>query len=1046
MAQRATPTRNRLARKLMFGVGGALLLLGVLHLGVVVISALNHNQNLLEQRISSIADSLAYSMQTDESEGRLDRLQRIVETQSLLGDVVTIAVLDRDGQIVAHSDPRKQGSAFPLEMMPGLRSHVENSLHTEGLLTVRGKVDGRTLMAGVSELHSTMFARQGGQGVSIVMLDLTMLIHSLRMSFVRLLLVECCGLLMVWFVTLFLLRRHVADPLGKLTQAALTSARTGEFRGGELKTGDELEVLAETLSGMFGQLRETRTQAEKLALVASRTDNAVAITDAQHRFEWVNQAFERMTEYTLAEVVGKTPARLLQGPNSDPRIIAHMRERLSQGKGFNVEIINYTKSAKEYWVAIEVQPIFDETGRLTNYMAIESDITERKWAETALRGSQARINAVLQNAADGIVTLNARGRVEYFNASAARIFGFSMSEVLGRDFKTLIAPEERETCPSPSEFAQTENGGGRAVEREMHGLRKDGAIFPMTFKMSEVALDRSNIYIIVVQDTTDLKRKEDELRAALAEAEQAAVAKSEFLANMSHEIRTPMNGVIGMTALLLETPLEPEQRDFAQTVHSSAEALLRIVNDILDFSKVDAGKLELESIDFDLVRVLDEVVEMLAHNAHARKLELLGVVRPGTPTALRGDPGRLRQILINLCTNAIKFTHAGEVVITAQLEASEPGATMIMFSVRDTGIGIPAERVGRLFKPFSQVDASTTRQYGGTGLGLAICRSLTDLMGGEIGVESAPEQGSTFWFTACFAEASAAQAEEAHPARGGRVLIVDDNAATREAIDGYLADAGFEAVAAGGAYAALTLLTEAAEAGRPFDLALIDREMPEINGTDLIAKMIQDTALRGTRRVLMTTQEKGQGLNGEQTAGVSGVLNKPIRRGQLLTCMDSAMAALPVIEAIPSGAAAGGTEVPAEAAAAEQGAGQARILLVEDNSVNRKVALRLLATMGYHAESAVNGAEGVKALAEHGYDLVLMDVQMPVMDGYEATREIRRLQGDKRHTPIVAMTANAMKGDREKCLNAGMDDYISKPVRRDDLREMIERWLARAAV
>ncbi|MBI2516659.1 MAG: CHASE domain-containing protein [Opitutae bacterium] len=782
---------------------------------------------------------------------------------------------------------------------------------------------------------------------------------------------------------------------------------------------------------MTATLRRTEAEARRLALVASNTASAVLLADNRWGVEWVNDGFVRMFGYELTEVRGQRASERFGGPETSRETLRAMEEADRNGQTYKGEIVAYAKGGRKLWTEIETRPLVDEAGKVTGYMALLNDITTRKQAQAELIKREALSRFILDALPIGVTwTYHGEQLEEYSNEGVLHVTGLTREQTRQPGiYQSITHPDDWKRQEAESARLRRGETDRFSIEKRYFHQPDGGIVWViLTVQVYRDAAGKILQEVALVVDITEQKRQAEELREAKETAERASLAKSQFLAMMSHEIRTPMNGVIGMTSLLLDSPLTREQREYADTIRTSGDALLTIINDILDFSKIESGRLELEHEEFNVRECVEGALDLLATRASEKRLDLLYEVADGTPGILVGDATRLRQVLVNLLGNAVKFTERGEIVITLKPTNTADDDVELLFSVRDTGIGIPAEAMGRLFQSFSQVDASTTRKFGGTGLGLAISKRLVELMGGRLWVESQPGQGTTFFFTIKVPAVPSKPRPYLGAARGGlegrHLLVVDDNATNcrilREVTTGW----GMIPETVSGAAAALALI----RSGRRFDAAVLDMQMPEMDGYTLAQELRR--LVPAEQMPLLLLSSIGQRVND----GVFACsLNKPVKPAQLLEALVSILGRPSSTPPLPAAGAPG----PAAVGSARQGE---RVLLAEDNAVNQKVAQHMLRSLGFRADVAANGLEVLEALRRQPYDIILLDVQMPEMDGLEVARHILRAYPKPGSRPwMIALTANAMQGDREQCLAAGMDDYISKPIKMSDLTDAVER-------
>ena len=773
-------------------------------------------------------------------------------------------------------------------------------------------------------------------------------------------------------------------------------------------------------------------------------------------FEFVSDGIEAIAGYRASDLVppGALADALLPMPEDLPAVTDAVRGSVSTGQPFDIEYRVHHADGATLWVHDRGRPECDAGGGVTWIDGVIFVVTERKRAERVLVEQRARLIALMDNIPDHIYFKDVDSRFTMISRAMATSFGLSdPSQSVGKtDFDFFLEEQARPALEDEREIMRS---GRPVVGLEERETWPDGReTWASTTKLVRTDGEGNVVGTFgISRDITERKRADQELRetnAALeeamgravklaAEADTANQAKSEFLANMSHEIRTPMNGVIGMIGLLLDTELDEEQRHYAETVRASGESLLGLLNDILDFSKIEAGSVELEMLDFDMRALLDDFAAMPALRAHEKGLEFICAVAPDVPAYLSGDPGRLRQVLLNLTGNALKFTGQGEISVRAGLVAETDTDVVVRFSVKDTGIGIPVEKQERVFQKFTQADASTTRRYGGTGLGLAISKRLVELMGGDIGLASEEGRGSEFWFTVRLAK----QAERVRTPvalaqiGGAHVLVVDDNATNREVLAAQLKAWGVRPDEATDGPSALLALARARDAGDPFAAAIVDMQMPDMDGAGLARAIKADESLKHTRLVLMTSLGRRGDARQMEEIGFAAYLVKPARQSDLFDSLSTVLT-----RGLASNTA---QRIVTRHAVREMRRGAVRILLAEDNMTNQQVALGILKKLGLRADAVADGSEAIRSLETIPYSLVLMDVQMPEIDGFEATRRIRDPGSAvlNHAVPIIAMTAHAMQGDRERCLEAGMDDYVTKPISPEALADALDRWLPR---
>ncbi len=801
----------------------------------------------------------------------------------------------------------------------------------------------------------------------------------------------------------------------------------------------KLQAIEQKLSALKSTGPSISMKEPSYQLLLHSLSLGIVVINPNYIISEANNYYLNLFGLNRADVIGACCFEILHGYREP----CHRRGRecrihdvFSTGQPHSCRHAQNRKDSPKKTLDILFSPVKDNNGNVFQVIETVCSDSDLFPVEKKRQKNEEKYKDFMNCAPDKIVQVDAVGKILFTNR---RHLSADKEELIDTSFFDQL-PEQFH--PAAREALTSALASGEPKDFEYARYNAQGIIW-YSAHIGPITEDDQTAptALLVIRDITNLKQVEDELHQAKKLAEDANRAKSEFLANMSHEIRTPMNGVIGMTSLLLHTDLTSEQAEYAEIVDRGAKGLLTIINDILDFSKIEANKMTLEPLDFNLPKVLEESIDLLAQQADEQGLELVSLIEPEVPLLLHGDAGRLSQIVINLVGNAIKFTPEGEVALKVSLDDENEKEAMVRFVVTDTGIGIPQDRRKDLFKAFTQVDGSSTRRFGGTGLGLSISKNLTNLMGGQIGVESTEGKGSRFWFTALLHKQQYGNRSAGghRDIRGERLLVVDDRATNRHNLPALLLSWHSRCEQAADSQEALNKLQAAVKEGDPFRVALLDLQQPEREGKQLGLQIKEDPGLQDTILVLITSSSWRQHDICRQGKTFSAYLTKPVKHSLLFDCLVS------LLNSTPGCGDRKKHPFPAESTLNKTKREKPRILIVEDDKTNQKAALTILEKLSYHAEVVSNGLEAIQTLEEHAYDLVLMDIQMPEMDGFEATRIIRDHASLVRNhkIPIIAMTAYAMKGDREKCLQAGMDDYIPKPVHPQGLSDMLEKWFGK---
>ncbi len=1001
-----------------------------------------------------------------------------------------MVLLDKEGTFLASQDQ-------------AARALTIDALYKDDLQDLFTKDRGFITVTKNAEKHYLFFYTSPELGWKLGMIFPVEEIEGEVNSFVnRIILALIVSIALLSFLTIAGLQQFVIRPIKKLNDGTRIIAQTGDLNYKiEIKSTDEIGSLGESFNEMLASinlaesaLKESEAELKKHRdhleeMVAERTAElrklseaikqspaSVVITDKNGSIEYVNAAFCEVTGYSVEEAIGQNP-RILKSGHLSTEYYQNLWQTILSGKIWKGDFINKKKDGQEYWESASISPIKDDNDEITHFVAVKQDISERKKAEIAIKNSEQRLAQIIDFLPDPTMVVDNEGVVLTWNQAMEKLTGVKAADMMGKgnfehalplygERRPILIDLVREWKPEyEQKYLSVEKDGEKLTSESYHpNLGGKELYLHATAGMIYGTTGEVAGAIESLRDITERKQMEEELIDAKKIADEANRAKSDFLANMSHEIRTPMNAVIGMTHLALKTELTSKQRDYLNKIQTSANSLLGIINDILDFSKIEAGRLDMESIDFNLDEVLDNLANLVTVKAQEKKdLEVLFATAQDVPRFLMGDPLRLGQVLTNLTNNAVKFTEHGEIVVSTELLKLDEERVSLKFAVSDTGIGLTKEQAARLFQSFSQADTTTTRKFGGTGLGLAISKRLVEMMNGEIWVESEPGQGSTFNFTAVFGpgkEKGKRHFATSPDMRGIKALVVDDNPTSREIFQDMLESFSFDVTLAASGKEGLVEL-ENASAEKPVELVIMDWKMPGMDGIETARRIKEHPGLKHIPAIIMVTAYGREDvMRKAEQIGLEGFLLKPVGPSILF---DSVMQAFgkEVVETSRR------TRMEGQETETLQNIRGARILLVEDNEINQQVAREILEGAGLRVTLADNGQEAVNAVQNNRYDAVLMDVQMPVMDGYTATRKIRawelkaqssKLKGkepaeysDKRDqrpaassqqpVPIIAMTAHAMAGDEEKSLAAGMNGHVTKPIDPDKLFATLQKWI-----